>query len=298
MRALKRDEKVHDAIQLIVQKSTHASVALLSGGRDSTLTDEVIHDLRKQVKTLRSLLKLVRADMGRLNYRRAIRCLREASLRLSDVRDAKVVLTNCDRLTNRCAPLDTARMRLHAVLAGRLEEARVRIAASPGRRRTIAGKLQTAERLVTAWRAPQGPWKNLSRGLRTMYVKGGAALKKAAADKSDANLHELRKRAKDLLYTCEFLRDAGSRVRSLSADLKRFTDLLGKHHDLVVLQHAVGAEQSAGEGSFCRQLAKLASHEQTSLRNRAWKIGLRIYDEPAAAFVSRVHRDWKAWRHS
>src|ERR1700737_1955581 len=98
MRALKRDEKVRDAIQLVVQKSTHASVALLSGIKGSTLTDEVIHDLRKQVKMLRSLLRLERADMGDLRYRRANRCLREASLPLSGVRDAKVVLTSCDRL--------------------------------------------------------------------------------------------------------------------------------------------------------------------------------------------------------
>jgi|KBSSwiStaDraftv2_1062776.scaffolds.fasta_scaffold00166_26 hypothetical protein len=37
MRALKRDENVHDAIQLAIQKSTQASLALLTGGQHSTL---------------------------------------------------------------------------------------------------------------------------------------------------------------------------------------------------------------------------------------------------------------------
>jgi len=131
-----------------------------------------------------------------------------------------------------------------------------------------------------------------------MYAKGRDALKMAAAEKSDANLHELRKRAKDLLYTCELLRKASPRARALFADLKRFTDLLGEHRDLAMLLRVMAAGRLVHEGPLGGQLAKLASREQTSLCNRAWKIGLRIYDEPAAAFVSRVHGDWKSWRNS
>jgi CHAD domain-containing protein len=296
MRALKRGEKVHDAIQLVVQKNTRSCVALLGGHKGSTLTDEAIHDLRKRVKMLRTLLRLVRADMGDRRYEHANRCLREANLPLADVRDAKAVLSSCDRLTDRCDCLDTARLHLHERLARRLANARALVAVSPGTRGTITGRLRTAERLVTDWRASQGSWKSVSRGLRSMYARGRRALKTAAANKSDANLHELRKRAKDLLHTCEFLGRASARAKSLSADLKRFADLLGDHRDLAMMQHALSAGRLAPDDSLCRQLVKLASREQASLCNRAWRIGVRIYDEPPAAFVSRVHEDWQAWR--
>jgi len=296
MRALRSEENVHDAIQLVVRRSTRASLALLTDGKSSTLTDEAIHDLRKRVKMLRSLLRLVRADMGDRRFQRANCGLREANLPLSGVRDAKVVLISCNRLVGRCNALDTARMRLHKALERHLEEARVRVAASPRSRRTVAGKLRTAERAVSDWHASQGSWRTLSHGLRSMYTKGRDALKIATADISDANLHELRKRAKDLLYACEFLRKASPRARTLSADLKRFTDLLGVHRDLAMLQRAAG--QLVRDGSLRRQLIQLASHEQALLANRAWKIGSRIYDKSAAAFVSRVHRDWKAWQDS
>jgi CHAD domain-containing protein len=298
MRALKRDENVHDAIQLAIQKSTRASLALLTGGQNSTLTDEAIHDLRKRVKVLRSLLRLVRADMGDRRFRRVNRCLREANLPLSGVRDAKVILISCNRLVGRCNALDTARMRLRKALERRLEEARVRVAASAPTRRIVAGKLRTAARVVSDWRASHGSWKNLSHGLRSMYAKGRDALEMATADKSDANLHELRKRAKDLLYACEFLRNASPRARSAFADLKRFTDLLGEHRDLAMLQHAMAAGRPVCESSLRKQLVKLASREQALLRNRAWKIGLHIYDKSPAALVGRVHRDWKTWRDS
>jgi CHAD domain-containing protein len=298
MRALKRDESVHDAIQLVVKRSTRASLALLTGGENSTFTDEAIHDLRKRIKVIRSLLRLVRADMGDRQFPRANRCFREANLPRSDVRDAQVALTRCDGLMGRCDALDTERMRLHRSLERALEEARVRVATSPRTRRIVAEKLRRAERLVSDWRASQGSWKDLSRGFRSIYAKGGDALKMAAVDKSDANLHELRKRAKDLLYACEFLRRASPRARSMFADLKRFTDLLGEHRDLAMLQRAVATGRLVHEGSLRWQLVKLACREQTSLRNRAWKIGLRIYDESAAAFVSRLHKDWRAWRDS
>jgi CHAD domain-containing protein len=172
MCALKSEENVHDAIQLVVERSTRASLALLTDGKSSTLTDEAIHDLRKRVKGLRSLLRLVRADMGDRRFRRANRGLREANLPLSGVRDAKVVLTSCNRLVGRFNALDVARMRLRKALERRLEEARVRVAASPRTRRIVAGKLRTAERVVSDWRASQGSWKNLSHGLRSMYAKG------------------------------------------------------------------------------------------------------------------------------
>lgn len=297
MRALGRHEKVDDAIQRIVQKSTRASVTLLAGVKGSTVTDQAIHDLRKRVKMLRSLLRLVRADMGRSRYRRANRCLREANRPLSDARDAKVAVTSCDQLMRRSQSLDTVRGHVHERLARRLE-ARVRVAASPGTRRIITGRLRTAERLVNDWHASQGTWKGISRGLRSMYVKGRDALRKAAADRSDASLHELRKRAKDLLYACELLRKAGPRARSLFTNLKRFTDLLGKHRDLALLQHMVISGGLVDEDAPREKLVKLTSRERASACNRALTLGLRIYHEPPAAFVTRMHRDWKTWRHS
>jgi CHAD domain-containing protein len=295
---LSRNENVHDAIQLVVQRSTKASVAWLAGRKAPYLTDKAIHDLRKQLKTLRSLLKLVRADMGDWRYRRANRGLRDAGLPLSAVRDAKVVLTACNRIVRRCEPFNTQGKRMITALERRLEETHSRIAAAAGTRRTIAANLRTIERLVTDWHPSQGSWKNLSRGLRSMYIKGRHALGIATADSSDDNLHELRKRSKDLQYACEFLRKASPRVRRTATALKRFTDLLGEHRDLAMLQRAVAAGRRVSERSVRSQLVKLASLEAAALRHRALRIGPGIYDESAATFMRQVHRDWKTWRRN
>jgi len=254
MRPLRHNENVHDAIQLVVQTSTKASVAWLTGAKAPHLKDEAIHDLRKQLKVLRSLLKLVRADLGDWRYRRANRGLRDAGRPLAAVRDAKVILTTCKTIARSCESFETEGKRTVTALERRLEETRTRFAAAAGTRRTIAGNLRTVEKLVTDWHPSHGSWKNLSRGLRSMYTKGRHALQIATADSSDANLHELRKRSKDVLYACEFLRKASARIRSTATDLKRLTDLLGKHRDLTILQRVVTAGRRMAERSFRSQL--------------------------------------------
>lgn len=298
MRPLRRNENVYDAIKLVVQRSTKASVAWLTGRKAPYLTDKAIHDLRKELKTLRSLLKLVRADMGDWRYRRANRVLRDAGRPLSAVRDAKVALTTCNRIVRSFESSSTQRERMITALERRLEETRSRIAAAAVTRRTIAGNLRTVERLVTGWHASQGSWKTLSRGLRSMYTKAHHALEIATADSCDANLHELRKRSKDLLYACEFLRKASPQAQRAATALKRFTDLLGEHRDLAMLQRVVATGRHTAERSVRNQLVELMSREEAALRQRALGIGLGIYDESAATFVRRVHRDWKTWRHS
>jgi CHAD domain-containing protein len=298
MRPLRRNEKIHDAIQLVVQTSTKVSVAWLTDAKAPHLKDEAIHDLRKQLKALRSLLKLVRADLGDWRYRRANRGLRDAGRPLAAVRDAKVILTTCNGIARSCESFDTEGKCMLTALERRLEETRTRIAAAAGTRSTIAGNLRKVEQLVTDWHPSHGSWKSLSLGLRSMYTKGRHALEIATADRSDSNLHELRKRSKDLLYACEFLGKASPRARSAATDLRRFTDLLGKHRDLAMLQGVVTARRRIAEKSFRSRLVKLAAREEAAVRDRALRIGLGIYDESAATFVRRVRRDWKTWRHN
>lgn len=295
---LRRNENIHDAIQLVVQRGTKSCVARLTGRKAPKLADDAIHDLRKQFKALRSLVKLVRDDMGDWRYRSVNRGLRNASLPLSAARDAKVVLTTCNRIVRRCESFNSQGKRMITALERHLEETRVRIAAVADTRRTIAANLRTVERLVTDWHASQGSWKSLSRGLRSMYTKGRHALGIATADSSDDNLHELRKRSKDLLYACAFLRKASPRARRTATALKRFTELLGEHRDLGMLQRAVAEGRRVSERSVRSQLAKLVSREEAALRHRALRIGPGIYDESAATFVGHVHRDWKTWRRN
>src|SRR6266496_973294 len=51
---------------------------------------EAIHELRKEIKRLRALLRLVRQSVPKKAYRRQMMRLRKAAKHLSDIRDAHV----------------------------------------------------------------------------------------------------------------------------------------------------------------------------------------------------------------
>lgn len=292
MRALRSHDSVHDAIQLDVRKGTQACARMLIGNMNRKLTDYAVHEIRTRIKQLRSLLKLVRSDLGEPRYQRTKRCLQQVSKPLAGIRDAKVMLSTCDRILQRWDRADRARLR--TTLQRRLVSARLKT--SPTKRRLLAMKLVTAQRMLADWPESHAGWKSLSRGLRRGYARGRDALEIARSAPSDANFHELRKRAKDLLYTCAFLRKGSPHATSLLTDLRRFTELLGTDHDMAMLQRAAATDRLVRREPLRGHLCRLAVREQIALRELAFRIGARIYNAAPAAFTRRVHRDWKEWR--
>src|ERR1041384_5148276 len=82
-------------------------------GQSGVDPDEATHDARKRTKKLRALLRLVRPELGDDVYRRENRALRDASRRLSGVRDAWVLVEALDDLglpDDSVAPLRAALM--------------------------------------------------------------------------------------------------------------------------------------------------------------------------------------------
>ena len=68
------------------------------GLTSATLSDEVIHDTRKKLKSARAKLRLLRAAVGRKAYARENAALRDAARPLSRVRDSKVMLDTANAL--------------------------------------------------------------------------------------------------------------------------------------------------------------------------------------------------------
>jgi CHAD domain-containing protein len=292
MRALRSHDTVHGAIQLNVARSTGVCIRLLTGKMSSTLTDDAVHEIRTRLKKLRALLRLVRTDLGETRYQRAKRGLQQASHPLAGIRDARVLLTTCEKVLRRWDGTD--HVRLHATLGRRLDSARQK--ASPGKRRAFAMKLATVGQLIADWPESQAGWKSLSGGLRHVYARGRHAFETAGSAPSDTHLHDLRKRAKDLLYMCAFLRRGSPHARSLSTDLDRFADLLGADHDLAILYRTAARGKLAHKPPLRKQLCESATRQRKRLRKQAWRIGSRIYNDPPAAFLEHIHRDWQDWR--
>ena len=190
-----------------------------------------MHDARKDMKKLRALLRLVRGEIGEEVFRREADTFRDAAAELSGLRDADVMLATVADLEERYAA-DVGPVRQA------LEAHRIRTTGG-GRERAAqaaAEMLTQARERVAGWPLESDGFEVFEDGLRRTYRRGRRSWRAALEEPSTENLHEWRKRVKDLWYHCSILEESWKPVmRALADEAHELSDRLGDDHDLAVL---------------------------------------------------------------
>ena len=258
---------------------------------------EAVHTARKALKKDRSLLRLYRGTLDPEERRRANVLLRNAGRRLSSARDAEVMLQALDDLAEHFAGRVPERtfeaIRAHLVAAR--DPARARLLES-GATAEVADKLKATRSGTEAWRLDGGGWGAVEPGLVRAYGRGRAARKRARREPSVENLHEWRKRTKDLWYHLRLLAPTSPGIVGGQAkEAHRLSDLLGDDHDLAVLRDRLHSNESEFAVDV-EPVFDLIDHRREQLQEQAMLVGERLYAEKPKAFGRRMHRYWKAWR--
>jgi CYTH domain-containing protein/CHAD domain-containing protein len=293
---LKRKEGVDDGIRRVVGGRIAKVLEALEGdfGDDSA---GAIHSARKDLKKIRSTLRLVRSDLGENRYRAENRRYRDAGRLLSGSRDAEVKVQTLEALERRLGERVP-----HTAAGGWRQLLEVERDAAAGQMDgDESGAIPKAIDMVSAglgtvgeWPLDGDGWTLLKPGLRRSYGRGRKAMARVAADPDPEQVHEWRKRAKDLWYQLRLIRRAWPEVLGETVDRTHdLADLLGDHHDLTVL--AADLERRATVSSK-PQLAALIDERQAELLDEALALGERIYAEKPKAFGRRMHAYWSAWR--
>jgi CHAD domain-containing protein len=228
---------------------------------------EAVHDARKRLKKTRSLLRIARPAMRRDAFRAYSRELRDQGRALSGTRDADVMVETVDALAEhntrrvKRAHFMAVRGRFVAGAAGELPDHRVDMLAGGVERWPLGGI--SADTLVEA--------------LTTTYRRGRKA---AAKPPTTENLHEWRKRVKDLWYQARLLS-----IKRLARDAKALSKLLGDDHDLATL---------SAELPEADPLQPLIADRRAELQKQARKRGERLYEDPPKAFRKRVRKRLRA----
>jgi CHAD domain-containing protein len=254
-----------------------------------------IHDTRKDMKKLRSLLRLVRDSLGEERYRAENRRFRDAARRLSSSRDAEVKLETLSDLLERYpdeAPRVTALRRA-------LEEERERLA---GDETTLAREMDAAADVIAAggdeiadWRLGHDDFDLVRAGVERAYRRGRKALRQVRESPSEEAVHEWRKRVKDLWYQLRFLHNAWpGGLKAVADEAHELSDLLGDHHDVAVLVE--DARGRAPDSPAIATLAELGERRQSELLAAALPLGERLYAEKPRQFARRLEAYWDAWR--
>ncbi len=293
---LNAEESVTTSIRRASLEQIDLSIEQLT---DAVRTDPVqaVHCTRKALKRQRALLRLAAGSLDRRRRRRHDAELRDAGRLLSGARDADVMIQALSGLSERYAgqvPKSTFTRARRTLQADRTKARRHML--DSGAVENAADKLRGVRHRAEHLQLRHEGWDAIDAGLMRSYRRGRKAMARARKTSRVEDLHDWRKRAKDLWYHLQLLEPLSpAALKGLAGEAHHLSDLLGDDHDLAVLR-----DNLIDGGSAIRAdtdaLVALIDTRREQLQAQSRLTGARLYAEPPKAFRRRLHRYWKAWR--
>jgi CHAD domain-containing protein len=290
-------EPVGPGIRRVLEAQVDHAVAQLRGEAGNEPA-EAIHEARKDLKKIRSALRLVRGAIGDDAWRRENDHYRDVARKLSAHRDAEILVESLDGLRERFGKAARERSQtLHDQL-----DAENRAAHDDGTiERTVAGAAAEliACRSSLAELALDGDgWGLIAPGIHRSYRRGRKRLRSVEEEASVTNLHELRKRVKDLNYQLRLIREADRHmIGALAQHAHGLSDHLGDDHDLALLREEVQRRRDAfASPADQRHLLQEIDQRRGELQFAAISLGERIYAEKPKKFTAQLAKRYRRSR--
>lgn len=292
---LKRGEKPGRGLRRIAFGRAERALEQLERAEGEDFATAV-HEARKDLKKLRSVLRLTRARLGKGLYRAENRRYRDAGRMLSASRDAEVKLETLDKLDERFGaefPADGVSGWREVLELER--QVTTRVAREDGIVTEARAEIAAGAELIPAYPLKGRSWGLVGPGVGRAYRHGRRAMRRLLEQPSGELVHEWRKRAKDLWHQLRIVRDAWPAVLGPTEEqVHQLTELLGDHHDLTVLAEDA-ARRHGLLGRAEPRLRRLIERRQEELLVEAVALGRRIYTEKPDAFGARLEAYWDAW---
>jgi CHAD domain-containing protein len=277
---------------------------------------EDIHEIRKDLKSLRALLQVMRGHLARSTRDQENLIFRDAGRILSKRRDAEVLLETLAKLygTPQKPKGEAAR------LAGRTVIERIRQDLEADAHRSLSNRdLQKVAAWLSEVRARTETWdiRNGSNGTAGEYMFVGAGLEHTyrrgrqqvkivetigIENATDELWHEIRKRAKALGYQLRLLRKVWpSAVHAWVEALDDLTENLGDDHDLALVRQRIvqlpfQSSDTEKMVNVRQALLRVIDRRRRRLKAAALYQARMTYVEKPARFVNRFGRYWQAWK--
>jgi len=286
----KKKESMTKAVRRLCCERVDEALELMKKGDHF----DAVHDVRKEIKKLRAVLRLVRSGIDETVYGAATDALRAAAGKLNAMRDAQVRLGALDDLAKRSngkIPRHSL-PKIQNVLRQncRAEEQKLAETVNSANQFLLAARLQLGSLKVR-----QNSWKAVGPGLKKNYRRGRKALALAKRQPSPEHFHEWRKRVKDLSNQLRLVCPARpGKVKPQMDELDYLGDLLGDDHDLFMLGQFVGKELKQRVEK--RPVEKAIAEWQKQLRSEAMELGGSFYTQKPNQFCRQVGKGWKSWR--
>ena len=290
-------EPVGAGVKRILASQVDDAIAQLRGEAGSEPA-EAVHEARKDIKKIRSALRLVREELGDDAWRRENDHYREVARGLSGFRDAEILVEALDGLSERFGEdrqgrFDGLRKQLDSENRAAHDDGSIERAMTEAAAGLAAGRGR-----IDSLPLEGDGWELIGPGLHRTYRRGRKRLRAVEEEASVTNLHELRKRVKDLWYQVRLIRDADAHLLGALADHAHdLSDHLGDDHDLALLGDTVRRRRTAfPEPAAKRHLLEAIDQRRGELQFAAISLAERIYADKPKRFIKRLEKRWEAWR--
>jgi CHAD domain-containing protein len=249
-----------------------------------------IHAARVSIKKIRSVIRLVRHDLGHA-FKKRDRRLRDLGRELAAIRDSAALVNTIDSLSVGAGGSSAKKAGL--VLRRQLMKQKRRIEHASGTRRTmakVADTLRAFGEKVEARPLDSLGFAAVARGLCNGFGAAREAMNAAIHRPSAQNYHQWRKRVKNHWYDLQLVeRYWNDAMRTRARTLSELQARLGDYHDLTLFQIRLKSMRAKAENSGDTSiLLARAADSQKKLRARCLLLGHRLFDEAPEEFAQDV----------
>ncbi len=274
----------------------------LLGDAHDVLEDEgrpgpvAVHDIRKEMKRWRSMLRLLAPFLGEAGQtlREDARAL---ARRLSTARDAQSALDAFHDAVDATLHLEPtlapqSLITIHARLEGLKNELQSKIW-DEEMRQQLSDYVTAAAYQVSHWQLDRLDFAALSDRLAATYRRARRALPEDWETTGADDLHELRRRVIEHRYQMELVEPAWPRLGRIWVDeAQRLRNRLGACQDLAVLAQFTAPHQLLAP--WRSRLIPLVAYRQAEHVKAAARVAARLFAEPPKAFRRRLEALWEA----
>jgi CHAD domain-containing protein len=275
-------------------------------GEDSF--SDAVHEARRSTKRIRSVLRLIKSELGERIFNFEDRWMRDTARLVSPVRDTAAHVESMDLLD---------RIYGHLLADGALEETRYRLDSQRRRVETrvmedpeivvsVVENLEKAHGRYSNWPVDDSArsiygvgirdeFAAIGPGLTETYGNGRSQMVDAYLHVDPARFHEWRKSVKYLRHQMELLTPLWPEVVvGMAITLERVGELLGQDHDLAMLIERLESDINLCPDPVERSLiAALANQRRADLQTAARILGRRVFAEEPESLTGRFDAYWE-----
>jgi CHAD domain-containing protein len=283
---LKNKESADEDIKRILYDQIDTALSYLENESDNNF-DESIHEVRKCMKRIRAVIRLIRDDIGKQNFRRENFFFRDINRNVSELRSINVNIEtlaklNSDQSTGYEALIDHfIELKEKIIYKLCLEDDRLGKVVKMLKK----GKNRTGRILIK-----NKDFEILFLGFIRVFNQCLRSMILAKKEPTNGNLHEWRKKAKYLYYQFQVLEPVlPEELGIYTPKLDKLADYLGEDHDLSELEDSLrGNPYVPAESNKSASIYNIIDKTRYDKQKVLFSLAGEIFDERLKTSINNL----------